>query len=220
MKELIVRYVSFTVGLYLLALAICLIVVSSLGTTPISSLNYVVSLNTPLTLGMATLAFNLAVIAVQFWLIRGGVGSKKDYVEILMQIPFSFIFAAFIDLNMSFVGKIHPDAYMWRIGVLLLGCVIQAFAVVIELRSNVVIMSAEGVVKYASRRYHVEFGRMKVYFDILLVVLAVTCSFVMSGRIEGVREGTLIAAILTGTLVSLIVTRIVNPLHLRQRFFG
>ncbi len=61
---------------------------------------------------------------------------------------------------------------------------------------------------------------MKVRFDVVLVLLAVGCSLAMSGHIDGVREGTVIAAVLTGTLVSFIVTRIVNPLHLRQRIFG
>lgn len=220
MKELAVRYAAFTFGLYLLGLAISLIVVSSLGTTPISSLNYVISLNTPLSLGMATFAFNMVIILIQFWLLRGGLGSKKDYLEILMQIPFSLLFSAFIDINMSMVGSLHPSGYLWRVGVLLLGCLVQAVAVVIELRSNVVIMSAEGVVKYASRRYNQEFGKMKVRFDVVLVLLAVGCSLAMSGHIDGVREGTVIAAVLTGTLVSFIVTRIVNPLHLRQRIFG
>lgn len=46
-KQLATRYAIFIGGLYLLALGIVLIVRSSLGTTPISSENYVLSLHTP-----------------------------------------------------------------------------------------------------------------------------------------------------------------------------
>lgn len=43
MKDIIVRYLIFTLGLYCLSLGMVLIVTSSLGTTPISSMNYILS---------------------------------------------------------------------------------------------------------------------------------------------------------------------------------
>ena len=49
-KELLKKYSVFILGLYFLAVGIVLIVRSALGTTPISSVNYVLSLNTPLSL--------------------------------------------------------------------------------------------------------------------------------------------------------------------------
>ena len=42
-ESLIKRYLVFITGLYFLAMGISLIVHSSLGTTPISSMNYVLS---------------------------------------------------------------------------------------------------------------------------------------------------------------------------------
>ena len=49
------RYLVFVAGLYFLAAGVVLIVRSALGTTPISSVNYVMSLNTPLTHGTCTI---------------------------------------------------------------------------------------------------------------------------------------------------------------------
>lgn len=71
MKSTTVRYLVFIIGLYFLSLGIVFIVRSTLGTTPISSINYVLSLNTPITLGMATFLINMLLILGQFWLIRG-----------------------------------------------------------------------------------------------------------------------------------------------------
>lgn len=102
MKSLFKRYLVFVAGLYFLAAGVVLIVRSALGTTPISSVNYVMSLHTPLTLGTCTFLINLILIAGQFWLVRGN-GYRQDIVEILLQIPFSFVFSAFIDLNMSWL---------------------------------------------------------------------------------------------------------------------
>lgn len=58
-ESLIKRYLVFILGLYFLAMGIVLIVHSALGTTPISSTNYVLSLNTPLTLGTWTFITNI-----------------------------------------------------------------------------------------------------------------------------------------------------------------
>jgi hypothetical protein len=69
-------------------------------------------------------------------------------------------------------------------------------------------MSAEGFVKYAARRYNREFGKLKVVFDISLVICAAVVSLLFSGKIEGVREGTLIAALITGTMVTFMSRRI------------
>lgn len=201
MKSTTVRYLVFIIGLYFLSLGIVFIVRSTLGTTPISSLNYVLSLNTPITLGMATFLINMLLILGQFWLIRG-FGSMKDKAEILLQIPFSFIFSAFIDFNMHLSAAMTPANYLWSLAFLALGCMCQSLGIVLELKPNVAIMSAEGFVKYASRRYGREFGRLKVMFDVSLVSLAILTSLAFSGRIEGVREGSVIAALCTGYLVT------------------
>lgn len=209
MKSLFKRYLVFVAGLYFLAVGVVLIVRSALGTTPISSVNYVMSLHTPLTLGTCTFLINLILIAGQFWLVRGN-GHRQDIVEILLQIPFSFVFSAFIDLNMLLATDIRPANYTMSIALLLLGCIIQSVGVVLELKPRVAMMSAEGFVKYASSRFHQDFGRTKVCFDVSLVILAVLLSLFCAQTIEGVREGTLIAAAITGYIVNFLNHKIMT----------
>ncbi len=213
MSRLALRYFIFVLGLYFLSLGVVLIVISSLGTTPISSVNYVLSLNTPLTLGTATFIINMLLIIGQFWLIRG-LGSKKDIFEILLQIPFSLIFSLFIDFNMAMLSGVHLSNYYLCIGVLLVGCLSQAIGVVLELKPNVAIMSAEGFVKYASRRYNKDFGKLKVRFDISLVTMAALISVAFSGHVDGIREGTLVAALSTGYIVSFLSRHVITRQHL------
>lgn len=215
MGSLLRRYSVFILGLYLLATGIVLIVKSSLGTTPISCLNYVLSLNTPLTLGAATFLFNVLLIALQLLLVRG-IGSRKDRIEILLQIPFSFLFGAFIDINMILWADISFSAYAACMALLLCGMAFQAVGVVLELKPDVAIMSAEGFVKYASRRYHKDFGHMKVAFDVTLVISAAVLSLALAHRIDGVREGTFIAAICTGFAVSFLSKKVITRHNLRR----
>ena len=184
MKDVFKRYLVFVIGLYFLAAGIVLIVRSALGTTPISSINYVLSLNSPLSLGTCTF--------------------------LILQLPFSFIFSAFIDFNMALTSNLHPDNYGMSIALLLTGCMIQSIGVVLELKPKVAMMSAEAFVKYASRRYNKEFGKFKVCFDVTLVTLAVILSLLLSQCIEGVREGSLIAACITGYIVSFLNQKIMT----------
>ena len=209
MKDVCKRYLVFIIGLYFLAAGIVLIIRSALGTTPISSVNYVLSLNSPLSLGTCTFLINMVLILGQFWLIRKN-RTRQDIIEILLQLPFSFIFSAFIDFNMTITNSLHPESYGMSIALLLTGCMVQSIGVVLELKPKVAMMSAEAFVKYASRRYNKEFGKFKVYFDVTLVTFAVLLSLLLSQCIEGVHEGSLIAACITGYIVSFLNQKIMT----------
>ena len=204
MKEIFKRYLVFVIGLYFLAAGIVLIIRSTLGTTPISSINYVLSLNSPLSLGTCTFIINMVLILGQFWLIRKN-RTRQDLIEILLQLPFSFIY-----FNMMLTSELHPANYGMSIALLLTGCMVQSIGVVLELKPRVAMMSAEAFVKYASRHYNKEFGKFKVYFDITLVTLAVILSLLLTQGIQGVREGSLIAACITGYIVSFLNQKIMT----------
>lgn len=215
LKSLLKRYAVFVTGLYFLSAGIVLIVRSALGTTPISSVNYVLSLNSPLSLGTWTFIINLLLILGQFWIIRNH-RKRLDTVEILLQIPFSFLFSVFIDFNMMLTSGLHPANYALSIALLLAGCIIQSIGVVFEIKPRVAMMSAEAFVKYASRHYNKEFGKFKVYFDVTLVALAAVLSFLFTQSIEGIREGSLIAACTTGYIVSFLNRKIFTREMLRR----
>lgn len=214
-SELLKRYSVFTLGLYFLSMGIVLIVRSGLGTTPISSLNYVVSLNTPLTLGTCTFIINVLLMIGQF-MILGSHRSRKDTVEILLQIPFSFIFSVFIDFNMWLSSGVSPSAYWGALVLLFAGCLVQGIGVVLELKPGVSMMSAEAFVNYASRRFNKDFGKFKVGFDVALVTMAIALSLILAGSIQGVREGSLIAACSTGYIVSFLGSKVMTGKNLRR----
>lgn len=214
-RELISRYAIFVIGLFLLSAGVSLIIRSTLGTTPISSVNYVMSVNTPLTLGAWTFIINILLIIGQF-IILGSGRTRRDTVEILLQIPFSFLFGAFIDLNMWLTSSLHPSGYMAAIGILIAGCIVQSLGVVFEIKPKVAMMSAEAFVMYASRRWGKPFGKLKVAFDLSLVTSAVLISLLLSHRIDGIREGSLIAASVTGFIVTFLGRHIITRRNLNR----
>lgn len=107
-SDLFLRYSVFIFGLYLLAWGVVLIVRSALGTTPISCVNYVASMHTPLSLGTCTFIINMLLIVAQLWLVSG-FRTRRDVVEIALQVPLSFVFAAFIDFNMLVSRGLVPS---------------------------------------------------------------------------------------------------------------
>lgn len=214
-REMITRYGVFVLGLYFLAAGIVLIVRSALGTTPISSINYVLTLNSSLSLGFWTFVINMILILGQFLLV-GSKRTKRDTAEILLQIPFSFVFSAFIDLNMALTSWMTPVNYAMSLALLAVGCVVQALGVVLEIKPHVAMMSGEGFVKYAAQRTGREFGRVKVIVDVSLVLIAIICSLLLSHTVQGVREGSVIAAVATGFIVTFLNTRIITRRNLSR----
>ena len=202
-KELIRRYSVFAVALFVSALGVSLVTKSYLGTSPISSIPYVMSLNTPLTMGTYIFILNMFLIAAQM-LILGRRGIVEKRIDLLMQIPVSVLFGLFIDLTMAMLGSYEPSLYGLKLLSLVVGCAVLALGVSLEVVADVTMVSGEYTVQIASKRFKIQFGTVKIAFDVTLVVVAVALSFILSGRIEGLREGTVIVALLTGPFVRLI----------------
>ena len=93
--EQVKRYLIFLVGLFVNSLGVSLITKGNLGTSPISSIPYVLSLNFPFSLGNFTIVFSLLLIFLQFLLL-----GKNFKAEHLLQIPVSMAFGYFIDMSM------------------------------------------------------------------------------------------------------------------------
>ena len=121
---------------------------------------------------------------------------------------------------MILTSNLQPSSYGMAMGLLLIGCLVQSIGVVLEIKPKVAMMSAEAFVKYASRCYNKEFGKFKVYFDVTLVTLAVLISLMFTQGIEGIREGSLIAACITGYIVSFLNQKIMTKKTLYRLLSG
>lgn len=187
------RYFIFFIGLFINSLAVSVITSANLGTSPISAIPYVLSLILPLSLGTFTILFSLLLIFIQILLLR------KDFQwEDLLQIPISIIFGYFIDLTMIIIYRIPMNLYIVKIFYLLIGCLLLSFGVYLEVIANVAMLPGESFVKAVTRVFHTDFGSTKMSFDVSISIIALMISFICTGEIYGVREGTLIAAITVG----------------------
>ena len=192
------RYLVFLVGLFISSLGVSLITKANLGTSPISAIPYVLSLNFPLTLGQFTIAFSLLLILLQLLILR-----KNFKLEHLLQIPISVAFGYFIDMTMGLLTFVAPQSYPAKVLYLLIGCVVLAFGVYLEVLGDVAMLPGESFVRAIVMTWKTDFGTTKVCFDVSMTVIAVVLSFLLAGHLAGVREGTLIAALLVGFIARL-----------------
>ena len=197
--EKLKRYLIFLVGLFVNSLGVSLITKANLGTSPISSIPYVLSLNFPFTLGNFTIFFSIFLIVLQLIILR-----KNFKLEHILQIPVSIIFGYFIDLTMILFFWVNPEAYIMKIVYLLMGCLILGVGVYMEVLADVVMLPGESFVRAIVLTWKTNFGTTKICFDVSMSVIAVVLSFVFAGRLAGVREGTVIAALLVGFIARLI----------------
>ena len=196
--ELIKRYIFLLAGLFVNGLGVSFITKAGLGTSPITSIPYTLSLDFTPTVGMFTLVFNIFLVILQVILLR-----RNFQLQNLLQLPIIALFSFFIDLTMSLLGFMQPETYAMKVVSLIVGCLILGFGVFMEMVANVAMLPGEATVRAVSDVFSTDFGKTKIAFDSSMTIIAAILSFIMFKHLDGVREGTIVAAILVGFIARL-----------------
>lgn len=196
MKDhLVRRYIIFLCGLMVISFGISIITKASLGTSPITSIPYSLSLIfTDLTLGNWTILFSILLVALQLVML----GKDADRVNILLQIVVSFVFGYFIDFAMMCMQWFEPEMYVLKVVSVVLGCFILAIGVYLQLVANVVMVPGDGFVYALTMKLRKDYGKVRITSDMTMVIIAAVIGLIGLGTLGGVREGTIISALLVG----------------------
>lgn len=205
MKIICLRYFYFILGIIINSFGVAFITKSNLGTSQISSIPYVMSLEfTDFSFGLTTFIFNVIFILIEIIILR------RNFEPIqFLQIVANIIFSIFIDISMNFLSFFEPETFIVKLISLLLGCLILAIGISIEVAPNVIVVPGEGVVRalalaIAIKKPSIKFGTVKIYFDVTLIIIACILSFCFFGKLNGIGIGTIISAILTGKFINLV----------------
>lgn len=192
------RYFIYLLSLFIISLGASLSIKANLGTSPLICIPYVSSLIGNVSVGTTSFFFNIILISIEIILLRSGF-EKRQYLQILI----GTIFSIFIDFTLMIVNFINPIDYMSQMAVLLLSCFVMAFGILLEVKTEVVYLPGDGFIVAFSKFLNVEFGKIKPYLDVSFVVIAAVLSVVFLGYLAGVREGTVISAVIIGPIVRL-----------------
>ena len=195
MKKFI-KYTLYLLSLFIISLGAALSIKADLGTSPIICIPYVTSLITNLSVGTTSFIFSALLIVIQIILLRGGF-EKRQYLQVVMGV----IYSAFMDFSMMLLNFLNPTDYISQVIVLLISCVVIGFGILLEVITEVVYLPGDGFIVAISKVLKKEFGKVKPYCDVSFVLITVILSIVFLGYLAGVREGTVISAIIIGPII-------------------
>lgn len=205
--EYIKRYIFLVVGLTIMAFGVAFSINASLGTSPVSSIPYVTSEISGLSVGVTTIIVNTLIVLLQIVILR-----KKFQLIRLLQIPVCIVFGLLIDLAGICIENVIPESYLMQWLICVCGIVLVAIGVAFEMSAGVLTLAGEGLVQaLCTVLPKVKFGYMKVIVDVSFVVIAIVLSFIFLKELKGVREGTIAAAIFVG-LIAKQLNRIISPI--------
>lgn len=198
LKPLLPRLLSYFVALLIMSFGISFSVASQLGVSPVSSLPFAVSQVTGVSMGTMVTSFFIFFILCQILLLR------KDYRWInLSQLLVSFVFGYLVDFaNWVVLPRVIPVNYLAQLGSFVISVVFISFGLTLYVRAQIMVLPPEGVLLALIQRKHtLTFSRVKMMFDSVMVLLALTISWSFLGHVDGIREGTIISAFAIGRMV-------------------
>ncbi|MCL2407356.1 MAG: DUF6198 family protein [Defluviitaleaceae bacterium] len=193
-KNLIRRIITYTVGLFILAIGVVFTINADLGVSPVQSLPYVLSNATDqISIGLFTTILMAVFILLQVAILR-----RQFKLYNLTQLLFSFIFGFFVDFAVIIVGDFVLPTYFGQMAMLLVGIGLISVGVVLFIGAKLVPLPTEGfclaVTQIIKTGIFSKFHIVKITMDSGLVIIALACSFLLLDGLHGIREGTVIAA--------------------------
>lgn len=204
--QLAARLTIYCLGLLVLAFGIALSVNCNLGVSPVSSLPYVISQILGISLGTCT-----TLVYGTYVLIQMVLNGRKFQPALLLQLVFSTVFGYFVDGAKAILGDFMLPTYLGQLAMLAVSIVLIGFSLVLYIDVKIAPMPAEGLVACIAEKLVKPFSTVKTLFDCTSVLVGAILCFVFLGRLTGIREGTVITAMLVGKMTG-ILRKYLSPL--------
>ena len=196
------RLLMFVVGLGCVAFGVAVTTKALLGTTPIAAVPYSLSLFFPsVSFGTCVIAFNLALVAVEWALLRGRI----RFWAILLQAFLTCIFGSCVDLSMLALTGLDPVSYAARALWVAVGSVLIGVGAFLTIRANVAVLPYDGFVLALATVSAKDFARLRMIWDIVFSLVALLLCWLVLDDLAGVREGTILASLLTSPTIRLLM---------------
>lgn len=190
------KIILLLLGMICLSIGIVLNTKSHLGVGSITTVPYVFSEIVPITLGQAITLLYFIFVIVQTLLI------KRLDIKIILQFPFSFLFGYCTDF-FDFIITINPQALFYQIMILIIATLLTALGVYFMIKGNIILNPSDGIVQTIANVSEKPFGKVKMTFDISMVILALMMCIIGLGEVRGIGIGTISNALCIGSCVAM-----------------
>ena len=199
-KTMIKRYCLFLIGLFIASMGVAFSTKAGLGTSPVASVPYSISLVSNIfSFGGWLNLLSVIQIIVQVIVMKG----KCNYLEILIQSVLAFVYGYLTNLSCFIIRNLTATNYIVQLVCMLMGCFILAMGIWIQVKGNVAMLPGEAMNRAISIRTGKRYENIKILFDIIYILLSALVCLLFLGKLEGVREGSIIAAVVVGNIIKL-----------------
>lgn len=200
MKNLKFRVPMYFIGLFIMTIGITVSVKSNLGVSPVSSIPYTMTCVWGIEMGKATILYHTVLVLIQIIILRKNF-NPSSLLQIAVGIIFGY-FTTFCNYWVSYLPTPHNLAI--RIIMMLISTVLIAFGIFLYLPANLIPLAGEGAMKAVSDITHIEFSKIKITFDVSMVIISTIVCLIMIHGFGSVGIGTITAALLVGTILGII----------------
>ena len=194
------RLAMYVAGLFVMTVGIAISVKSNLGVSPVSSIPYTMTCIWGIEMGKATILFHLFLVLLQIILLRRKF-KMKNLLQIVVGIVFGY-FTTFCNWGVSYLPD--PGNMVLRLLMMLLSTVFIAFGIFLYMPPDIMPLAGEGAMKAVSDVTGIAFPKVKIGFDVSMVLISLTACLAFIKSFGSVGVGTVIAAVLVGTVLGII----------------
>ena len=199
-SDIVKRYVLFLIGLFIASMGVAFSTKAGLGTSPVASVPYSVSLISGLfTFGGWLNLWSVIQITTQVLILKG----KVNYVEIAIQTVLAFVYGYLTNFSCWIIKGLQVNSYASQLIYLAVSCFVLGLGLWIQFKGGVAMLPGEAMNRAISQVTGKKYENVKIFFDILYIVMAVIICLIFIGKLEGVREGSIIAAIVIGNIIKI-----------------
>ena len=197
------RYLSYFAGLFAMTIGIALSVKSDLGVSPVSTIPYTMTCVWGIEMGRATIVFHFVLVLLQLLLLRRRF-KPMQFMQIAVGVVFGY-FTTFCNYGASLLPTTSNIAI--RLLLMLLSTVFVAIGIFLYMPPKVMPLAGEGVMQAVSDVSGVAFPKVKIGFDVSMVVVSLITCLVCIGSMGSVGVGTIIAAFMVGAVLGFVGKR-------------
>lgn len=169
----------------------------AIGLAPFDAFNQTLSYIFNIRIGDIVTIAQVVFISIQLLILR-----RKATYHILLQLPLAAILGQLINFWLYRVYSLFEiENYIIRLILLLVGITWVAFFLAGVMVLDLVTMPLESIALVISREINQPFGKVRQWLDIFFIVVSLGLTFMYSLPFT-IREGTLIAAVLFGPLLT------------------
>lgn len=212
MEENLKRILLFIFGLLILSLGTAVSITASLGVSPISSVPYVLSLIAKMDQGIMQMIIFLIFIILQF-VILGRNFKKENLIQIPVAIASGIVLSFWNNLLINF----RPDSYAVKFITLLVSIFFISLGVAMMITSRFTPAPPDAFCIAVSEKAGIPVHRVKNVLDVSFVIISSLLTFLVLGKIVGIREGTVMSALLIGPLLGILKPRVEKMFFAKEK---